>query len=136
MATNTAGSVARYKANSQQVHYLRKSIVFGDNGTTVTVGTIPAGSVILTPLSGVQVNVAFNGNATNTLDLGASDDSGNNNIATLLALGTIGFITIDETTTTKLFSVDTRIDAVVVSTASATTGAGEIIICYVPDNDG
>lgn len=134
MATNTAGSTAR-DLNMQLVHYLRKGITYADGGTTVTVGTIPAGAVIITPMSGVQVNVAFNGNATNTLDLGASDDSGNNNIATLLALGTIGFITIDETTTTKIYAVDTRIDAVVVSTAAASAGTGEIIICYVPDND-
>jgi hypothetical protein len=83
MATGTAGTTAR-QFTTQQVHYLRKSITYSDNGTTVTIGTIPAGSLILKPISGVAVNVAFNGGTTNTLDIGASTDSGTNNFATVL----------------------------------------------------
>lgn len=134
MATGTAGTAAR-DYGKQMIHYLRKSITYADNGTTVTIGTIPAGSLILKPCSGVAVNVAFNGGTTNTLDIGASTDSGTNNFATLLALGSIAFVPLDEAVT-MLVSVDTVVQAYVVSTAGASAGAAEIIIAYIPDNDG
>lgn len=134
MATGTAGSTAR-RHSMNMIHFLRKSITYADNGTTVTVGTIPAGSLILKPASGVAVNVAFNGGSTNTLDIGASTDSGTNNFATLLALGSIAFVPCDEALT-FLVTVDTVIQAAVVSTAGASAGEGEIIIAYIPDTDG
>lgn len=134
MPTGTQATNAR-QYPAQMIHYLRKSITFADNGTTVTVGTIPAGALILKPASGVAVNVAFNGGTTNTLDIGASTDVGTNNFATILALGSIAFVPIDEAVT-NLVAVDTVIQAAVVSTAGATTGQAEIIIAYIPDNDG
>ena len=120
--------------HQQLVHYCRKGIVFGDDGKTVTVGTIPAGSLILKPISGVAVTTVFNGGSTNTLDIGPSTDTGTNLWATLLALGTLGYIPLDEAVT-NLVTVETTVQAYVVSTASASTGAGEILIAYVPDND-
>lgn len=134
MATGTAGTVAR-QFHTQQIHYLRKSISYTDNGTTVTVGTIPAGSLILKPISGVSVNVAFNGGSTNTLDIGPSTDSGTNLWMTVGALGSIAFVPLDEAVT-MLVSSDTIVQAYVVSTASASAGTAEIIIAYIPDNDG
>jgi hypothetical protein len=133
MTTGTAGSTAR-QYPQQMIHYLRKSITYADNGLTVDVGTIPAGALVLKPLSGVAVNVAFNGDTTNTLDIGPSTDSGTNLWATILALGTIAFVPLDEVVT-MLVSVDTLVQAKVVSTASASAGSGEIIIAYIPDND-
>jgi len=135
MATGTAGSTAR-KSHLQMIHFLRKTIVFGDNGTTVTVGTVPAGSLILVPISGVQVDVAFDGNSSNVLSIGASTDSGTNDMASAISLATIGFVTLDETTTAKTVSVDTKIVAAVTSTADAAAGRGEIVIAYIPDIDG
>jgi len=120
--------------HTQQIHYLRKSITFADNGTTVDIGTIPAGSQLVKPISGVAVNVAFNGGATNTLDIGPSTDSGTNLWATVLALGSIAFVPIDEAVS-GLVSVDTLVQAYVVSTAGASAGSAEIIIAYIPDND-
>lgn len=133
MTTGTAGTTAR-QYSQQMVHYLRKGITYSDAGTTVDVGTIPAGSLILKPLSGVAVNVAFNGDTTNTLDIGPSTDSGTNLWGTILALGTIAFVPLDEAVT-MLVSSDTLVQAAVVSTASASAGSGEIIIAYIPDND-
>lgn len=134
MATGTAGSTARVYA-SQQIHYLRKSITFADDGTTVTVGTIPAGSLVLKPISGVAVTTVFNADTTNVLDVGPSTDSGTDLWATDLALGTLGFVPIDEAVT-NLVSVDTIVQAAVDLTGTAaTTGAAEIIIAYIPDND-
>lgn len=134
MATGTAGTVAR-QFHTQQVHYLRKSISYTDNGTTVTIGTIPAGSVLVKPISGVSVNVAFNGGTTNTLDIGPSTDSGTNLWMTVGALGSIAFVPLDEAVT-MLVTVDTVVQAYVVSTAAASAGTAEIVICYIPDNDG
>lgn len=134
MATGTAGTAAR-QFHTQQVHYLRKSIAYTDNGTTVTIGTIPAGSLVLKPVSGVSVNVAFNGATTNTLDIGPSTDSGTNLWMTVGALGAIAFVPLDEAVT-MLVSVDTIVQAAVVSTTGASAGTAEVIIAYIPDNDG
>lgn len=134
MATNTAGSVAR-NFNKQMIHYLRKGITFADDGTTVTVGTIPAGSLVIKPISGVAVTTVFNAGSTNVLDIGPSTDSGTDLWATDLALGTLGFIPLDEAVT-NLVSVDTIVQAAVdLSGTAATTGAAEIVIAYIPDND-
>ena len=133
MATGTAGTAAR-DYQMQMIHYLRKTITYADNGTTVTIGTIPAGAVLVKPISGVAVSVAFNGNTTNTLDIGPSTDSGTNLWMTVGALGSIAFVPLDEAVT-NVVSVDTVVQAAVVSTAGASAGSGEIIIAYIPDND-
>lgn len=126
------GTARQY--HTQQVHYLRKSIAFGDNGTALTVGVIPAGALILKSASGVHVTTAFNAGTTNTLNIGtsANDDL----YATLLALGTTTFVPADEAVS-FLVTEETTITATVVLTGTAaTTGAGEVIILYIPDNDG
>jgi hypothetical protein len=121
--------------HTQQVHYLRKTITFANNGETVTIGTIPAGSVLLKPISGVSVSVAFNGDTTNTLDIGPSTDTGTNLWMTIGALGSIAYVPLDEAVT-NLVSVETTVQCKVVSTASASAGSAEVIIAYIPDNDG
>lgn len=121
--------------SQQMIHYLRKTITYADNGTTVTIGTIPSGSVLLKPISGVSVSVAFNGGATNTLDIGPSTDSGTNLWMTVGALGSIAFVPLDEAVT-NVVSSDTIVQCAVVSTAGASAGSAEVVICYIPDNDG
>ncbi len=133
MATNTAGTSAR-KFSLQAIHYLRKRITYANDGQTVDIGTLPDGALILKPLSGVSVNVAFNGGATNTLDIGPSTDTGTNLWGTLLALGTIAFVPLDEAVT-LLVSGDTKVQAKVVSTAAASAGDATIVIAYIPNND-
>jgi hypothetical protein len=119
----------------QMVHFLRKSIAFTDNGTALTVGVIPAGSLILKPMSGVHVTTVFNAGSTNVLDVGTSDND--DLFGTDLALGTANFIPLDETIGGYLVSADTTITATVgLSGTAATTGAGEVVIAYVPDTDG
>jgi hypothetical protein len=119
---------------TQQIAYLRKGITFADNGSTVTVGTLPAGAQIIKPISGVSVNVAFNGGTTNTLDIGPSTDAGTNLWMTIGALGAIAYVALDEAVSMTV-SVETIVQALVVSTAGASAGAGEIIIAYAMDND-
>lgn len=133
MATGTPGTTAR-QLPYQMVHYLRKKITYADNGNTVDVGTIPAGALILKPLSGVAIATAFNGGTTNTLDIGPSTDTGTDLWATALALGATTFVPIDEAVS-NLVAADTKVQAKVVSTAGATAGEAYIVIAYVPNND-
>ena len=121
--------------NIQAVHFLRKSITYADNGTTVNVGYLPPGATIIKKASGVAVTTAFNGDSSNVLQIGPSTDSGTNLWATDLALGTLGFVPMDEAVTDLIGSSDVLVQAAVTSTASASAGAAEIIICYVPDTD-
>lgn len=133
MATNTAGTAAR-QYNMQMVHYLRKGFTFSDDGSTLTVGILPAGAQIIKPMSGVAVNVAFNAGTTNVLDIGTSADG--DLLATDLALGTIAFVALDEAVTMTV-AADTTITATVDLTGTAASaGQGEIVICFIPDNDG
>lgn len=137
MATNTAGTTAR-QFHQQMIHYLRKTITYADNGKTITVGTIPAGSIVLPELSGVYVTTAFNGDTTNTCDVGITGTT--QKYSSALALGTLGFIEQDVLTTSAnsslLTTADEAIIATVVSTASASAGSAEVVMAYIPDNDG
>lgn len=120
--------------HTQQIHYLRRDITFADAATTVTVGTIPSGSIILEAISGVYVDTVFNAGTNNRLDIGASTDTGTNNYATLLTLLGIGFIELDEVAATLKVSADTTISAYVdVTGTAATTGAASIVIAYIPN---
>lgn len=134
MATDTAGTAAR-QYPTQQLHYLRKSISYTQNGTTVTIGTIPGGSLLVKPISGVSVNVAFDGDSSNVLDIGPSTDSGTNLWMTSGSLASIAFVPLDEGVT-MLVTSDTIVKCLVTSTASAAAGTAEVVICYIPDNDG
>lgn len=130
MATGTAGSGAR-DYSMQMVHFLRKDIAYTDGAVTVTVGTIPAGSVIIKPMSGVHVSTVFNYGTNNRLDVGTAATA--DLYGTDLALGTAGFVPLDEAVSNYV-STDTVIKATIDVTGTAgTTGVGQIIIAYVPN---
>lgn len=119
----------------QMVHYLRKSIAYTDDGTELTVGVMPAGALMLKPTSGVAVTTVFNASAGNVLQIGTDSDP--NYFATSLALGTAGFVPVDLSTGVYLVTAATTVTATVELTGTAATaGAGEVIITYIPDNDG
>lgn len=137
MATGTAGTNAR-QYSQQMVHYLRKTLSYTDNGSEVTIGWIPSGALILSPISGVRVSTAFNAGSGNVLDIGAN--TGNDDpdeFATDLALGSVAFVPVDEATGVYVMTADTEITATVaLSGTAATAGQAEVVICYIPDNDG
>jgi len=118
----------------QLVHYCRRAIAYTDNGLTVPIGTLPSGSLIVRQISGVNIHTAFNGGATNTISIGASNDVNTDNFATSLALGSVGWVVLDENPT-ALLTVETTMVGLVTSTASASAGAAEVLIAYAPDND-
>lgn len=129
MATGTAGTAAR-EYHTAQTHYLTKAITFADNGLTLDMGYVPAGAVVVR--AGVVVSTAFNGNSSNVLDIGTSADT--DGFATDLALGTIGCIVADELATSDdlgPYAADTLIKCVVVSTASASAGAGTVFVEFI-----
>lgn len=132
MATGTQGTTAR-QYHTAQVHYLRKAIAYTDGATaTVTVGVIPAGSVVLR--GGVAVTTAFNAGTSNVLDIGTSDDG--DGFATDIALGTIGVIVADEMATSNdmYVTADTTITATLaLSGTAASAGAGFVWVEYMPD---
>lgn len=134
----TVGSTAR-KLHTQQIHYLRCGVFAADNGKPKKVGTLPAGAIMIQPISGVAVTTAFNAGTTNTINIGtpADDDL----YGTVMALGTKAFVPLDEAATatnvnTWLVTADTDIIAtVVLSGTAATAGEAEVLIAFIPDND-
>ena len=116
------------KYHTQQVHYIDATLNF-DSGV-ITIGTVPSGSVILKPISGANVNVAFNAGTNNLIDIGttANDDL----YATNLAGGTIAFVPLDEAVT-QVLAADTTFTATYAQTGTAASaGSARIIIAYIP----
>lgn len=128
MATGTAGDAGQ-EYHTNQVHYFCKPITYADAGTTVTVGTLPPKAAVIG--AEVVVTTAFNGDTTNTVDIGTSDDL--EDFASNLALGTKGVIRDDEMATSLYaYSAASRdVQAAVVSTASPSAGAALVIVRYV-----
>lgn len=136
MATGTAGTAAR-QLHEQVVHFLRKSITYASPGTAkaATVGTIPAGALILKPMSGVLVTTAFNDSGTDLLDIGTSDND--DLFMTDVSVAALGFTACDEAIGGYLVASDTVITATYTGqNSNASAGAAEIIIAYMPDTDG
>jgi len=135
MATDTAGGVGQVYVQNM-VHYLSKTITYADNGTTVTIGTLPAGAVVIPGISGIAVNTAFDGDTTNTSDIGITGST--TKYASALALGTAGWIELDVITEASASdlsnSADVDVIATVISTASAAAGSATVVLAYVvPD---
>jgi hypothetical protein len=136
MATGTAGNTA-HSNRLQTISYLRKSVVFNADATptTITVGRLPIGATIMYTISGVMVDTAFNDGTANTLDIGVSGTT--QKYASALALGTVAFVPLDVSAVSHTLSASEEIIATLTQTGGdATTGAGEIIIAFLCDNDG
>jgi hypothetical protein len=135
MATDTAATSARY-THQQVVHTLRKGFTYADDGSTITMGVLPIGAIVIR--AGVVVSTAFNAGTTNVLDIGTSGDT--DGFATDLALGTVGVIVADEMATTNdagPYTSDTTIQMVVDLTGTAATaGTGTAWVEFIVDNDG
>lgn len=123
------------QTEAQQVHYLRKkTLAFGASTTQTYLGTIPAGALILKPLSGVHVVTAFNAGTTNTLDIGTTTTT--TLWGSALALGTTTFVPLDEAVGGYRVSADTDVYYKLNQTGTAaTTGDADIVVAYAVDND-
>lgn len=124
--------------HTNQVHYLRKAIAFSDGATAVvSVGWLPPGAIVVG--GGVVVDAAFNAGTANVLDIGfrnagdgtAADDD---EFATDLAIGSVGYKVMDETATAGdlWFPSGAEVTATLaLSGTAATAGAGFVIVQYV-----
>jgi hypothetical protein len=128
--------MANYPARSsgdQTINYLRAPIAFGLGYTGVQqVGTLPGGCVVLR--SYIVVSTAFNNGSTNTMTIGTVASAAS--FGTGIALGTVGVITGGTalaTAATVTPTADTPVIATMASTgAAATTGAGVVVVEYLP----
>lgn len=132
MATGTAGTSGT-RTHYPTMHRLYKAISYTDDGSTLTLGVIPASSAVPACVvrGGVVVSTAFNAGTNNFLDIGTSGDT--DGFATDLALGTIGVISTDEMATSDdaYLTSDTTIQCVVDLTGTAATaGAGVVWVEY------
>ena len=132
MATGTAGTSAR-QFSSQQTHYLIKKVVHTDDGTELTVGYVPAGSVVINARA--EVTEAFNDGGTDQIDIGYAADP--DEFCVNLDVSSTG-TKLDATTfnaaANKVFTSDTEIvcqyDG---SSSDATAGVAYVIVEYVVD---
>ena len=119
--------------HTQQIHYLRKSMTY-DGTLSVNVGTVPSGSILIPNASGAFVTTAFTASTTvQTLDIGYDDDA--DEYATALVLTSAGQIELD-VETDLLVPADRTITATLTAGSGPTAGALEVIIAYIPDDDG
>lgn len=122
---------------SQHTHTLRKRISYTSNGTTVTVGKLPAGASVIG--GGVHVITAFNDSGTDTLIVGfIGSTTDDNAYATLLDLSAVGYIVLDELAATT--NIQQTVEATVTcvyagQNSNATAGVADVIILYIPNND-
>jgi hypothetical protein len=145
MPTNTTGSTARNNYD-QDVSYLRKRVTFNGTAisgtgqptiaytnTTIAMGTIPAGSTILAPISGVDVLTVFNAGTNNRLNIGITGTTAK--YATVSSLLTVGFVAM-AVAVGHTVDVDTPIVLTLDITGTApTTGDVTIVIAYTKAND-
>jgi hypothetical protein len=130
MATNTAGSTAR-ELGFQAIHYLRLRLDEADGAGPHTIGTIPAGSLIIKPISGVQVNVAYSG--TNPVaDIGTT--SNDDLYGTDLDLdAAVGFVPLDEAVSMVVAADTTLTITIALDTPVGNDGQLDVIIAYAPN---
>lgn len=123
---------------TQKCMFLRKRITFVNNGATITVGKLPAGASVVG--GGVHIVTAFNDSGTDTLIVGfIGSTTDDNAYATLLDLSAVGYIVLDElaATTNIQQTVDTTVTCVYAGqNSNATAGIADVIIQFIPNNDG
>ena len=113
------------------------NVVFGDDGTTTTVATLPANSQIIEIY--VDVTTAFDAGTTNTLDLG--DGSTADQFADALDVSSAARLlaTSDVSQIPNLIDIGAS-DVQVVATynqtgSAATAGAATVTVVYVQNNN-
>jgi hypothetical protein len=121
---------------SQGVQTLRKTVTYLNNGTTITVGKLPANAIVVG--GGAFVTTAFNDSGTDTLIVGfIGSTTDDNAYATLLDLSAVGYIVLDElaATTNIMQTVEATVTCVYAGqNSNATAGSAEVVVNYICDN--
>lgn len=125
-----------YLTQFSHIHYIRKTLTAaadvgsGATNTARVIGEVPAGSIILKSLSGVQTTTVFNGD-TNAIDIGSSEND--DLYATDISVASTLFVALDESVQTYV-SENTVITATIAPSATtATAGSVEVVIAYMPN---
>lgn len=130
MAGLNAQTTAR-DAGYENIQYYRKRIQFSD-GVLTWKFKIPAGSVILAAISGVDVQTVFNFGTNNRVQIG--DASGASKYGLNLSLLALGFVPMAVAIGHKV-TVDTDIIfAVDVTGTAGTTGDAELVLAFINPN--
>lgn len=128
--------------HQNMVHYLRKDFTFADAGSTLSMGWLPAGAVVIG--GGVVVSTAFNSGTSDVVDLGyrnsaesgTSDDT--DEWMTDGNLTAAGWITADEidASVAELYFPDGAEAVVAYASAGTapTAGAAHAYVQYLVDN--
>ena len=122
-----ARTKAARQTYNQQIHYVRtRKITFADDGVAVeTDNKIPAGSLIIKPLSGFMVNVAFDGSTVVDAGPTTNDDLW----ATDLATGTVTFVPFDEAV--SMYVSDDVQPIFTATGGTVTVGEGYGVVAYI-----
>lgn len=138
MTTGTPGSTARQNS-TQQLHYLRFTVNYNDNGVASGVGKqwLPKGALIIS--TDVYIGTAFNAGTTNVLTVG-TEASTYANIVSAAAVneGATGLTTGIAPTGAALgpLAADAQVFAMFAQTGTAASaGQAIVVIKYVPNND-
>lgn len=125
--------------HTQQTHYIRKHVAFGDAGIAagILAGTLPAGALIISALA--RIITAFNAGTTNVLTVGTNSTAYDNIFAAAdITEATVGgYVAPALTASATTYAADTDVFIKYAQTGTAaTTGAADILIAYAPNNDG
>lgn len=128
MPTNTAGDVGRLY-HQDMIHYLAKTVVFGDDDLVVTVGTLPPGAVVIDV--GAAVTTAFSANSV--LDIGTAADP--DAFASAIVMTQVGCIR--DVSTNPLLTHDdyttasTTVVASLTSSGAISAGSAVVFCTYI-----
>lgn len=115
------------------VHVLRKRITYLDNGTTITVGKMPAGASVVG--GGVHIVTGFDDSGTDLLDIGfIGSTTDADAYQTAVSLAAVGYIILDElaATTNIQQTVTTTVTCLYTGqNSNATAGVADVIVFYV-----
>lgn len=138
MATNSAGSVARY-THENQTEVIRFGVNWNDAGITSGIGkqTLPANAIVLR--SYVQVDTAFNAATTNVLSVGIESSTYANMISnSAAAAGSLGLkVGVLSGTAIVPLAADSQVFVMYTQTGTAASaGHATVVIEYIPPNEG
>lgn len=119
--------------HDQAIHFLRKTITYATENTQVFVGTLPAGAVIVKPMSGVMVTTVFNDSGTDTFDIGTTATA--DLYGTVMAGTALNFVALDENVSGKVTTATGIYVRYNGQNNNASAGEAEVIIAYVPATD-
>ena len=123
--------VSARDAGYQNVQYFRKRLQYSD-GVLTQKFRIPAGAIILAPLSGVDVQTVFNFGTNNRVQIG--DASNASKYGLNLSLTALGFVAMGVAIGHKV-TVDTDIIVTTDVTGTVgTTGDAEAFIAFINPN--